>query len=320
MAARNKTSIPRIASSSRRPAVKAAMEDVASIAKAYLESSSLLVNTHLDRFLPPEKVTPETLHKAMRYSISAGGKRLRPALVFASAEAVGGDREEGIPAACALEMIHTYSLIHDDLPAMDDDDLRRGKPTCHKAFGEAMAILAGDGLLTFAFEILTHTARTEAIPGIVRAIARGAGTLGMVGGQVLDIEGEGKTATLASVCAIHSWKTAALIMASCEAGALAGGATQTEYEHLKSYGQKIGLAFQIVDDILDITSSPEMLGKTPGKDAAAGKATYPAVIGIEKARIEADRLANQAFDELKILGSRSRNLEALGRFVVERLS
>jgi len=295
-------------------------EDVAAVAKAYLESSSQLVNTHLDRFLPPEAASPETLHKAIRYSISAGGKRLRPALVFAAAEAVGGEREDGIPAACALEMIHTYSLIHDDLPAMDDDDLRRGKPTCHKVFGEAMAILAGDGLLTFAFEVLTHTARTEAIPGIVRAIARGAGTQGMVGGQVLDIEGEGKPATLASVCAIHTWKTAALITAACEAGALSGGATQTEYEHLKSYGQKIGLAFQIVDDILDMTSSAEMLGKTPGKDIASGKATYPAVIGIDKAREEADRLASQAFDELKILGSRSRNLEALGRFVVERKS
>jgi len=295
-------------------------DDVAAIAKAFLESSRDFVDKYLDQYLPSEKTSPETLHKAMRYSTFAGGKRLRPALVLAACEAVGGVREDAAPAACAVEMIHTYSLIHDDLPAMDDDDLRRGRPTCHKVFGDAMAILAGDGLLTYAFEVLTTGKRTEAIPGIVRAIARGSGTVGMVGGQVLDIEGEGKPATLQSVAAIHSWKTAALITACCEAGALAGGATQTEYEHLTEYGRNIGLAFQIVDDILDITASPETLGKTPGKDARVGKATYPAVMGIEKARAEADRLADRAFDRLKIFGPRARTLEALGRFVVERQS
>ena len=296
-------------------------EDVGTIARAFLDSSIEYVNARLNEFLPPETMSPGKLHEAMRYSVNAGGKRLRPALVFAAAEAVGGSREDAAPAACAVEMIHTYSLIHDDLPAMDDDDLRRGKPTCHKVYGEAIAILAGDGLLTYAFEVLTMSKRTESVPGIVRAIARGVGTQGMVGGQVLDIEGEGKPADAASVRAIHAWKTAALIAACCEAGALAGGATQTEYEHLTTYGQKIGLAFQIVDDILDITSSPEALGKTPGKDARAGKATYPAVMGVEKAKQEADRLAGQAFDALKILEkSRRQNLEALGRFVVERLS
>ena len=290
------------------------------MAKAFLESSRIFVERRLDEILPSPYTSPETLHEAMRYSIFAGGKRLRPALVLAATEAVEGSREDAAPAACAVEMIHTYSLIHDDLPAMDDDDLRRGIPTCHKKYGEAMAILAGDALLTYAFEVLSTSARPESVAGIVRAIARGVGTQGMVGGQVLDMQGEGKPATLASVSAIHSWKTAALIAACCEAGALAGGANQTEYEHLATYGRKIGLAFQIVDDILDITASPEALGKTPGKDARAGKATYPAVMGVKKARQEADRLGQQAADELKILGRRSETLLALGRFVLERQS
>lgn len=320
MAARNKTSIPRVTASTRSRVSVGVGDDVAATARAFLKSTCDYIDRQLDQFLPGEKVSPQTLHTAMRYSVFAGGKRLRPALVLAACEAVGGSREDATPAACAVEMIHTYSLIHDDLPDMDNDDLRRGMPTCHKKFNPAIAILAGDGLLTYAFEVLTHTPRTESVAGIVRAVARGVGTVGMVGGQVLDIEGEGKPATLASVCAIHTWKTAALITACCEAGALAGGATQTEYEHLKTYGQKIGLAFQIVDDILDITSSPEALGKTPGKDARTGKATYPAVMGLEQAREEADRLAEQAFDSLQILGSRRRNLEALGRFVVERQS
>jgi geranylgeranyl diphosphate synthase, type II len=322
---RNKTSTPRLSARTRdalkrTAGVSPAADEIATIAKAFLETSRVFVEAELEKFLPPESASPSTLHKAMRYSINAGGKRLRPALVFAAAEAVGGSREDASPAACAVEMIHTYSLIHDDLPAMDDDDLRRGKPTNHKVFGEAMAILAGDGLLTYAFEVLTTGRRTESIPGIVRAISKGVGTQGMVGGQVLDIEGEGKPATLASVRAIHQWKTAALIAACCEAGALAGGATQTEYEHLSDYGQNIGLAFQIVDDILDITASPETLGKTPGKDARVGKATYPAVMGMDKAREEANRLADRAFERLKVFGTRGRNLEALGRFVVERES
>jgi len=290
------------------------------VAEAFLETARQFANRRLDEFLPSPRTTPAALHRAMRYSIFAGGKRLRPALVLASAEAVGGTYEGAAPAACAVEMIHTYSLIHDDLPAMDDDDLRRGRPTCHKAFGEALAILAGDALLTRAFEILTQTRQAGAVPGIVRAIAQGVGTQGMVGGQVLDIEGEGKTATLASVLAIHKWKTAALISACCEAGALSGGASRSEYESLAEYGRKIGLAFQVVDDILDVTSSSEALGKTPGKDARAGKATYPAVLGLAKARREAERLLNQALAALKLLGPRARTLEALGYFVVERVS
>lgn len=306
------------------PTISAAAESVSvksehrTIAKAYLKSACEFTDQHLEQFIPSEQTSPGTLHKAMRYSIFAGGKRLRPALVLAACEAVGGSREDAAPAACALEMIHTYSLIHDDLPAMDNDDLRRGRPTNHKVFGDAMAILAGDGLLTYAFEVLTHTRRTESVAGIVRVVARGAGTVGMVGGQVLDIEGEGKPATLTSVSAIHQWKTASLIAASCEAGALSGGATQTEYEHLSDFGRKIGLAFQIVDDILDCTASPEALGKTPGKDAKVGKATYPSVMGLEKAKEEADRLAKQAFEALQIFGDRAKTLDALGRFVLER--
>ena len=327
MATQNRASAPRLSSSTVEHSSPSLIEDhgavskeVASIAKDFLESSRVFVDSHLELFLPKAGTPPAILHEAMRYSIFAGGKRLRPALVFAATEAVGGSREDALPAACAVEMIHTYSLIHDDLPAMDDDDLRRGLPTCHKKFGEATAILAGDGLLTYAFEILTATPRAEAVADIVRAVARGAGTQGMVGGQVLDLEGEGKPPTLITVAAIHAWKTAALITACCQAGALAGGATQKECEHLTAYGQNIGLAFQIVDDILDITSSPETLGKTPGKDAQAGKATYPAVLGIEKAWQEARRLAAKGFDELKVFGARGRSLEALGRFVVERES
>ena len=324
MATRNRTSAPRLSADAATQSNALLLDgngaETATIARAFLESSRIFVDRHLDLFLPKSSTPPALLHEAMRYSIFAGGKRLRPALVFAAAEAVGGSREDAAPAACAVEMIHTYSLIHDDLPAMDDDDLRRGQPTCHKKFSESTAILAGDGLLTYAFEILTATKRAESVAGIVRAVAQGVGTQGMVGGQVLDLEGEGKTPTLASVSAIHAWKTAALITSCCQAGALAGGATQKEYEHLTSYGQNIGLAFQIVDDILDITSSSEALGKTPGKDAQTGKATYPAVLGIEKARQEANRLASKGFEELKVFGERGRTLSALGRFVVERES
>jgi geranylgeranyl diphosphate synthase type II len=299
---------------------QAAPADAFALARACLDRSRTLVDKHLDRVLPREGASPATLHKAMRYSLFAGGKRLRPALAFAAAEAVGGKTEDAVPVACAVEMIHTYSLIHDDLPAMDDDDLRRGRPTCHKVFGEAMAILAGDALLTYAFEVLTHTGRKASVAEIVGAVAQGVGTQGMVGGQVLDIEGEGTKPTLVKVAAIHRWKTAALLAACCEAGGLAGGATPAQRKCLGIYGRKIGLAFQIVDDILDLTSSPEQLGKTPGKDARSGKATYPAVMGLTKARTEADRLAAQALGALKPLGRRADVLTALARFVVERQS
>ena len=320
LASRNRTSHPRLPPRPNMDAGQPRPATAAAIAQSFLEKSRDLVDRKLDELLPSEKSSPGTLHKAMRYSIFAGGKRLRPALVLAAAEAVGGTFEEALPTACAVEMIHTYSLIHDDLPAMDDDDLRRGRPTNHKVFGEAMAILAGDGLLTYAFEILTLNSKPGTAADLVRSVAKGVGTKGMVGGQVLDMEGEGQPPTLDSVRAIHAWKTAALIAACCEAGALASGAGQVEFEHLAQYGQNIGLAFQIVDDILDLTSTPEALGKTPGKDAKSGKATYPAVLGVEKSKQEAGRLAAIAFDALKIFGARAKTLEALGRFVLERQS
>jgi geranylgeranyl diphosphate synthase type II len=289
-------------------------------AAEFLKRARAFVDRKLDEYLPPEAASPQTLHKAMRYSLFAGGKRLRPALVFAACEASGGTFDEAAPAAGAVEMIHTYSLIHDDLPAMDNDDLRRGRPTCHKVYGDALAILAGDGLLTLAFETLARAPRREMIPALVRAMAAGAGCQGMVGGQVLDIEGEGKPATLEGVQAIHRWKTAALIGASCETGALSGGAPLAQAEAMRGFGVKIGLAFQIVDDILDITKPCEELGKTPGKDQKAGKATYPAVLGVEKARAEAARLIGEAEKDLAAFGDRGRVLQDLARFVMERES
>jgi len=287
-------------------------------AAEFLKRSCEFTDRKLDEYLPKESESPQTLHKAMRYSIFAGGKRLRPALALAAAETVGGTFDEAAPVACALEMIHTYSLIHDDLPAMDNDDLRRGRPTNHKVFGEALAILAGDGLLTLAFETLTRCPKAQTLPAVLASVARGAGCQGMVGGQVLDIEGEGKPASLDAVQAIHRWKTAALISASCEAGALSAGATPMEAEKMRRFGQKIGLAFQILDDILDCTSSPEQLGKTPGKDQKAGKATYPSIMGLEKARAEAEGLIEAAEGDLASFGSNGCTLRELARFVVER--
>jgi geranylgeranyl diphosphate synthase type II len=318
LADKNRASHPRIPQASGPDAGPPLSH--AAVARAFLDESVQLVDARLKQYLPGEDVVPATLHKAMRYSIFAGGKRLRPALVLAAARAVGGSDEDALPAACAVEMLHTYSLVHDDLPAMDDDDLRRGRPTCHKVFGEAMAILAGDALLTYAFEVLTINARPEKAAALVRAVARGVGTFGMVGGQVLDMEGEGQSATVDSVRAIHNWKTAALIRACCEAGALCANADETQAAHLAEYGQNIGLAFQIVDDILDLTSTPEQLGKTPGKDAKTGKATFPAVMGMEESKREAARLAGIAFDALTIFGPKAATLESLGRFVLERQS
>jgi geranylgeranyl diphosphate synthase type II len=287
-------------------------------AAAFLERARRFVEERLDKLLPPETAPPGQLHKAMRYSLFAGGKRLRPALVLASAEALGGAFGDAAPVACAVELIHTYSLIHDDLPAMDNDDLRRGRPTCHMVFGEALAILAGDALLTLAFQGLAECKRRNRVAAIVRSLAGAAGCDGMVGGQVLDIEAEARPASVDVVREIHRRKTAALIAACCEAGALACGASLKQTELMKAFGVKIGLAFQILDDILDQTSSPEQLGKTPGKDQKAGKATFPAVVGLEESRAEAQRLVSSALDDLLIFGERARVLGDLARFVVER--
>jgi len=289
---------------------------------AYMADRAQAVDRALDRFLPRESAPPASLHKAMRYSVFAGGKRLRPVLVAAGAEAVGGTLEAVMPAACAVEMIHTYSLIHDDLPAMDNDDFRRGVPTSHKVFGEAIAILAGDALLTLAFRLLANSSPAGGEAGRLRdmliEVADAAGSAGMVGGQVADIECEGKVAGAAIVDYIHTHKTAALIRASIRSGAILAGASAAELKALGVVGDSLGLAFQIMDDILDITATSEELGKTAGKDQAQEKATYPAVHGIEASRRRAQALVADAHAALAPFGERALPLRALGTFIIER--
>jgi geranylgeranyl diphosphate synthase type II len=289
---------------------------------SYMAERARAVDQGLDRFLPSEAAPPESLHKAMRYSVFAGGKRLRPVLVAAGAEAVGGILDAVMPAACAVEMIHTYSLIHDDLPAMDNDDFRRGVPTNHKVFGEAIAILAGDALLTLAFRLLGDSvaagADAQRLREVFIEVADAAGSAGMVGGQVADIECEGKPADAALVDYIHTHKTAALIRASIRSGAILAGATPGELKALGVAGDDLGLAFQIMDDILDITATSEELGKTAGKDQAQQKATYPAVHGIETSRRRAQALIADAHAALEPFGPRALPLRALGTFIIER--
>jgi len=288
----------------------------------YMAERARAVDQGLDRFLPSETASPESLHKAMRYSVFAGGKRLRPVLVAAGAEAVGGSLDAVMPAACAVEMIHTYSLIHDDLPAMDNDDFRRGVPTNHKVFGEAIAILAGDALLTLAFRLLGDSvaagADAQRLREVFIEVADAAGSAGMVGGQVADIECEGRPADAALVDYIHTHKTAALIRASIRSGAILAGATPEELKALGVAGDDLGLAFQIMDDILDITATSEELGKTAGKDQAQQKATYPAVHGIETSRRRAQALIADAHAALEPFGPRALPLRALGTFIIER--
>ncbi|MBI3099626.1 MAG: polyprenyl synthetase family protein [Planctomycetes bacterium] len=276
------------------------------------------IDAALERFLPPAKAIPAPLHEAMRYSVFAGGKRLRPALALAACEATGGVAGDVLAAACALECIHTYSLIHDDLPAMDDDDFRRGKPSCHKAYGEATAILAGDGLLTFAFELVAAKSPPDLAAALVREIAEAAGTTGMVGGQVLDLQAERDGDKSILVESIHAWKTAALIRASVKCGGIAARAPAGTIAALGAYGTALGLAFQIVDDCLDVESSTSTLGKTAGKDAEAQKVTYPSVYGLERARQMAADAGAQARAALTPLGARKETLAALVGFVLER--
>jgi geranylgeranyl diphosphate synthase type II len=290
----------------------------------YLSERRKLVDEALERFLPAEDAAPPTVHRAMRYSVLAGGKRLRPILVIAGAEAVGGSAELVLPTAGALELIHTYSLIHDDLPAMDDDDYRRGRLTNHKVFGEAMAILAGDALLTLAFKLVAGNAAQGAgarvICDVVAEIAAAAGTGGMVGGQVVDIESEGKTITVEALDYIHTHKTAALIRASLRAGAMLAGAKPNALRAITDAGDRLGLAFQIVDDILDVEGSLEELGKTAGSDERKRKATYPALYGLEASRARARALIQEAKLALRPLGPRSEPLRALADFILERRS
>jgi geranylgeranyl diphosphate synthase type II len=292
--------------------------------EAYLKDTRVLVDAALERFLPGEDVQPPTVHRAMRYSVQAGGKRLRPILVIAGAEAVGAPPATVMPTACALEMIHTYSLIHDDLPAMDDDDYRRGRLTNHKVFGDAVAILAGDALLTLAFKLVADNAALVSDPrvvcDVVAAIAEASGTFGMVGGQVVDIESEGKAITPETLEYIHRHKTAALLRGSLWVGARLGGADVAALAAIDDAGQSLGLAFQIVDDILDVEGSLEALGKTAGSDVRKQKATYPALHGLEVSRREARRLIEEAKSRLAVFGDRATPILALADFVIERKS
>jgi len=290
----------------------------------YLARRAAEINEWLDCLVPSAEVEPRQLHKAMRYSLLAGGKRLRPALVLAAGEGLGAATVDLMPAACALEMIHTYSLIHDDLPAMDNDDLRRGRPTCHKAFGEAVAILAGDALLTQAFRVLAsdgpHVDHARQIR-VVREIATAAGSVGgMIGGQMADIENEGKQVDAAALEYIHRSKTGALIAAPVVVGGIIAGAREDDLDKLRAYGETIGLAFQIADDILDVTSTSEQLGKTPGKDQAANKATYPSVHGIAASQQRARDLVEEAVEIISSLRLRTNVLEELARFIIARTS
>lgn len=291
--------------------------------QGYLKERTQLIESALDRYLPAAKTLPTTLHEAMRYSVFAGGKRIRPILMLAACEAVGGDIKNVLPAACAIEMIHSYSLIHDDLPAMDDDDLRRGNPTNHKVYGEATAILAGDGLLTEAFILLSNpeirgTATAQQYCEVIHLLAKGAGSRGMVGGQVVDMEAEESPVDLPTLEYIHTHKTGALILASIEIGALLGGATTEQRRALCCFGEAAGLAFQVVDDILDIVADESQLGKDVGSDQQRGKATYPALLGLSGARERAEELHRRALDSLSMFGDSARPLRDIASYIVNR--
>jgi geranylgeranyl diphosphate synthase, type II len=288
--------------------------------KRYLIARQKEVDRALGRFLPKATVPPATLHKAMRYSLFAGGKRLRPILCLAAAEACGGKIAAALPHACAVECIHTYSLIHDDLPSMDNDDLRRGRPTCHKVFGDAIAILAGDALLTVAFEIAAQAKSVSRydVRDIFREISEAAGSRKLIAGQVADLEAEGHRLTRAEVRSIHENKTAALLTASVRLGAMSANASAKQLAAVTAFGRALGLAFQVIDDILDVTQTSEKLGKSAGKDLAAQKATYPAVLGLEKSRSEARRLTRNALTALKPLGKQAEVLRALADYLLAR--
>jgi geranylgeranyl diphosphate synthase type II len=286
----------------------------------YIAAQQKTVDAALECWVPAETANPATIHRAMRYSLFAGGKRIRPLLAMAAADAVS-DAPVGIEsAACVLELIHTYSLIHDDLPALDNDDLRRGRPTCHKVFGDAMAILAGDALLTLAFEVLAKlNVDSERRISLVNELATASGTVGgMIGGQVNDIEGEGKFPTAHLLDSIHRAKTGALLRASVRMGAIYAGATEEELAALTRFGEHIGLAFQIVDDVLDVEQSSEALGKTAGKDAQQKKITFPAVYGIDRSREMAEQERIAAHLALKMFDERAERLRELADLIVRR--
>jgi geranylgeranyl diphosphate synthase type II len=289
---------------------------------SWLTAQTRAVDRALDRLLPKAGAKPATIHRAMRYSLFAGGKRMRPALVLAAAEACGGSPEAAMPLACAVECIHTYSLIHDDLPGMDNDDMRRGKPTNHKVFGEGIAILAGDALLTQAFEIAASAPATKRYGSreMVLEMARASGSLQLIAGQVADLEGEGRKISRAQLRYIHERKTSALLACSVRLGGMSANGTPAQLEALTDFGYHVGLAFQVIDDILDVTQTSEQLGKTAGKDVKAGKATYPSIVGLEKSRAIAAELTAKAEAALKPFRGRAVALEAISDHLLRRQS
>lgn len=292
--------------------------------KDYLEQNRIAVDRFLDAVIPPAATPPTTLHESMRYSLMAGGKRVRPILAIAAAEAVGTPAPPGLMAvACSLELIHTYSLIHDDLPSMDNDDFRRGKPTNHKVYGEAMAILAGDALLTMAFDLIS---RPDLMKGcdparqvrIIQELAYGSGNLGMVGGQVFDIQAENKDIDLPTLQNIHKHKTGMLIRAAVRMGAIAAGATERQLDDLTGYAEDVGLAFQIADDVLNVTGTREELGKNPNTDAERGKKTYPTFYGVGGARNLAEDCVGRANNRLASFGPAADPLREIARYITSR--
>jgi geranylgeranyl diphosphate synthase type II len=307
---------------------------------AYLEEKRALIEDWLAKAFPSENAPPSTIHQAMRYSLMARSKRIRPVLTLATTESLGGKVEKAIPFACALELIHTYSLIHDDLPAMDNDDFRRGRPSNHKVFGEAMAILAGDALLTHAFYLMSIPYSSESTVAsessvssessvestvsprlaveIITEIARAAGTEGMIGGQVMDIQLEGQSATISQVEAMHHGKTGAMILAAIRIGGLVANVSEKQMESLTTFGRHIGLAFQIVDDILNVEGNPEKLGKSVGSDRTAKKSTFPSVLGLQESKACARSHYEQAVQALELFGERAQILRALARFIICR--
>ncbi|MEW6157312.1 MAG: polyprenyl synthetase family protein [Verrucomicrobiota bacterium] len=288
--------------------------------KTFLETRSVAVNRALDRFLPRANTKPATIHSAMRYSLFAGGKRMRPALCLAAADACGGPMEAAMPLACAVECIHTYSLIHDDLPAMDNDDYRRGKLTNHKVYGEGIAILAGDALLTQAFEIAAQAQATARYDhrDMILELTRASGSLQLIAGQVADLEGEGKKVSATQLRYIHERKTSALLCCSVRLGGMSANCTPAQLQALTDFGYHVGLAFQVIDDILDVTQTTEQLGKTAGKDTAAQKATYPSIVGLEKSRRIARQLTEKAYGALKVFRGKALALESLAKYLLER--
>ena len=287
----------------------------------YLDEQRALVDQELDRLLPAEDTHPPSIHQAMRYSVFAGGKRLRPILCVEAGRLLGADGPSLMRIASALELVHTYSLIHDDLPALDNDDLRRGKPTCHRAFGESTAILTGDALLTLTYEVLAEPglASAECQLRIIYELARATGTRsGMVAGQVLDLEATDRAVDAATLDLIHASKTGAFLCAAVRCGAIFAGAQETDLERITTYGRKIGLAFQIADDLLDVLGSSATLGKTAGKDDEQRKATYPALYGIEESRRKAALLVREACESLEPYGKAASRLQELAYFLIER--